>query len=108
MAEYIDRAEAINLLWLFADESCASVVSDFENLPTIMDDWIPVEEKSPPAFFSVLGHMTDAGPFPPVRECYSVGRNDNQFYFPALGEFHPVSHWKPMPEPPEVTNHEKE
>lgn len=33
MKEYIERADAINLLWLFADESCASVVSDFENLP---------------------------------------------------------------------------
>ena len=30
MTEYIKREEAINLLWLFADESCASVVSDFE------------------------------------------------------------------------------
>ena len=33
MKEYIERADAINLLWLFADESCASVVSDFEGLP---------------------------------------------------------------------------
>lgn len=33
MAEYIDREEVINLLWLFADESCCSIVSDIENLP---------------------------------------------------------------------------
>ena len=33
MEEYIKREDAINLLWLFADESCASVVSDFESLP---------------------------------------------------------------------------
>lgn len=33
MDEYIKREDAINLLWLYADESCASVVSDFENLP---------------------------------------------------------------------------
>lgn len=33
MSDYIERADAINLLWLFADESCASVVSDFEELP---------------------------------------------------------------------------
>ena len=33
MVEYIKREDAINLLWLFADESCASVVSDFESLP---------------------------------------------------------------------------
>ena len=33
MEEYIKREDDINLLWLFADESCASVVSDFESLP---------------------------------------------------------------------------
>ena len=33
MSDYIERADAINLLWFFADESCASVVSDFEALP---------------------------------------------------------------------------
>lgn len=33
MVEYIKREDAINLLWLYADESCASVVSDFESLP---------------------------------------------------------------------------
>ena len=32
MVEYIKREDAINLLWLYADESCASVVSDFESL----------------------------------------------------------------------------
>ena len=26
MKEYIEKADAINLLWLFADESCAPVV----------------------------------------------------------------------------------
>lgn len=35
MVEYIKREDAINLLWLFADESCASVVSDFESLPAV-------------------------------------------------------------------------
>jgi hypothetical protein len=60
-------------------------------------NWIPVTEKLPPNFVSVLGYMTDAGDFPPVRECYTVG---NAFFFPALGDKHPVSHWCEMPEPP--------
>ena len=34
MKEYIKREDAINLLWLYADKSCASVVSDFESLPS--------------------------------------------------------------------------
>ena len=59
--------------------------------------WIPVTERLPNNFVSVLGYMTDAGDFPPVRECYTVGR---AFFFPALGDAHPVSHWMPLPEPP--------
>ena len=59
--------------------------------------WISVDERLPENFISVLGYMTDAGEFPPVRECYTVG---NAFFFPALGDIHPVSHWQPMPQPP--------
>lgn len=59
--------------------------------------WIPVSGRLPGQFVSVLGYMTDAGDFPPVRECYVVGK---AFYFPALCDVHPVSHWMPLPEPP--------
>lgn len=59
-------------------------------------DWRPASEP-PENFVSVLGYMTDADPFPPVRECYSIG---NGFYFPALGGIHSVSHWCEMPQPP--------
>ena len=62
-----------------------------------MPKWISVAEKLPQNFISVLGYMTDAGEFPPVRECYTVG---NAFFFPALGDIHPVSHWCELPQPP--------
>ena len=62
-----------------------------------VQEWISVDERLPENFISVLGYMTDAGEFPPVRECYTVG---NAFFFPALGDVHPVSHWREMPEPP--------
>lgn len=62
-----------------------------------VQEWIPVDERLPENFISVLGYMTDAGEFPPVRECYTVG---NVFFFPALGDIHPVSHWREMPQPP--------
>ena len=61
-------------------------------------EWISVDERLPENFISVLGYMTDAGEFPPVRECYTVG---NAFFFPALGDVHPVSHWCEMPKPAE-------
>ena len=63
----------------------------------LVQEWISVDEKLPQNFISVLGYMTDAGEFPPVRECYTVG---NAFFFPALGDVHPVSHWCEMPQPP--------
>ena len=62
-----------------------------------VQEWISVEERLPENFISVFGYMTDAGEFPPVRECYTVG---NAFFFPALGDVHPVSHWCEMPQPP--------
>ena len=67
--------------------------------PTIelVQEWISVSERLPQNFVSVLGYMADAGEFPPVRECYTVG---NAFFFPALGDVHPVSHWCEIPQPP--------
>ena len=62
-----------------------------------VQEWISVDERLPENFISVLGYMTDAGEFPPVRECYTVG---NAFFFPALGDIHPVSHWCELPQPP--------
>ena len=67
-----------------------------ENGVTVQE-WISIDEKLPQNFISVLGYMTDAGEFPPVRECYTVG---NAFFFPALGDVHPVSHWCEMPQQP--------
>ena len=62
-----------------------------------VQEWVSVDERLPKNFVSVLGYMTDSGEFPPVRECYTVG---NAFFFPALGDVHPVSHWREMPKPP--------
>ena len=62
-----------------------------------VQEWISVYERIPQNFVSVLGYMTDAGEFPPVRECYTVG---NAFFFHALGDVHPVSHWCELPKPP--------
>ena len=63
----------------------------------IMAEWISVKDHKPKEFVSVLGHMTDAGEFPSVRECYRVGE---AFFFPALKDIHPVDKWMDMPEPP--------
>ena len=77
----------------YADQIATYTDSLIANGVTIQN-WIPVTERLPDNFVSVLGYMTDAGDFPPVRECYTVG---NAFFFPALGDIHPVSHWCEMP-----------
>jgi hypothetical protein len=59
------------------------------------DKWTPTDERLPDEFVSVLGHMTDAGEFPAVRECHVV---ETEFFFPALRECHPVDKWMTMPE----------
>lgn len=60
--------------------------------------WTPLCVEEPPYFESVLAVMTDAGPFPAVRECYRI--YGDEFYFPALNELHPISHWAYMPAAP--------
>ena len=85
------------------EEPCGSLYPSCEladylisNGVTVQEQ-ISVDERLPENFISVLGYMTDAGEFPPVRECYTVG---NAFFFPALGDVHPVSHWCEMPQQP--------
>lgn len=64
------------------------------------NEWISVEDKMPDEYTPVLGYMVDAGDYPSVRECYRVV---NVFYFPALMDAAPISHWMPMPETPKVS-----
>ena len=77
-------------------ESFTEYLADFLiNNGVTVQEWVSVDERLPQNFISVLGYMTDAGEFPPVRECYTVG---NAFFFPALGDVHPVSHWCEIPQ----------
>lgn len=79
-----------------ADHLLANGVT-FATDTNVGSKWISVEDDKPDEFVSVLGHMTDAGDFPPVRECYKVG---NVFFFPALQDIHPIDKWAYMPVPP--------
>lgn len=85
------KSEECNLL--------GEVIAMLRAAPDVSTRWISVEDRKPKDFVSVLGYMTNAGDFPSVRECYAVGHG---FFFPALRDVNPVSHWMEMPEPPEV------
>ena len=96
-------ADCLNCDLLMTDErilsAYANAIDALQNANGVtVQEWISVDERLPKNFVSVLGYMTDAGEFPPVRECYTVG---NAFFFPSLGDVHPVSHWCEMPQPPQ-------
>ena len=59
--------------------------------------WINPDDELPEAYVSVLGCISDAEEFPPVRECF---RTNAGFFFPSLGEVHPIKYWACMPDPP--------
>ena len=97
LAEIVKKAAYSSLPSNTEDFHLNMFVTNLLSHGVTVQEWISVDERLPENFISVLGYMTDAGEFPPVRECYTVG---NAFFFPALGDVHPVSHWCEMPQLP--------
>lgn len=71
-----------------------------------MSEWTSVNDRLPEQFESVIGYMPTEMPSMQVHECFRAGENWKSVYIiddygkmPSL----PVSHWMPLPEPPEVT-----
>lgn len=83
----------VQLEWHNNDELADHLIAN----GVTVQEWIPVTERLPENFVSVLGYMPASAPFPAVRECYTVG---NAFFFPALNDVQMVTHWMPLPEPP--------
>lgn len=63
--------------------------------------WISVEERLPEAFHSVLIHMPNEAPLPTVHEGY-IGSDGVWRSVWYLHELEDVTHWMPLPMPPEV------
>ena len=64
--------------------------------------WIPVEERLPAPFVSVLVHMPLEEPMPTVHEGFLV--NEEKWYAAHFDrEKDEITHWMPLPEPPEVS-----
>lgn len=105
MAEYIEREALIKAFssngarFTYGTKTCDAIISRINWIPAV-NEWIDINEKRPKPYVSVLGVMTDAGPFSAVRECHMV--SNGNFYFYSLSEFHPISHWMPMPKPPKT------
>lgn len=61
--------------------------------------WIPVSERLPDPFVSVLGYCPDEDPLPTVHECYMNGFG--QWCSAQVYGMENVTQWKPMPNIPE-------
>ena len=64
-----------------------------------VQEWIPVDERLPEPFVSVLVQMPGEEPFPTVREGFisNDGIWQSAMFRREPGE---VTHWQPMPQPP--------
>lgn len=79
-------------------------IETIERLPTIEAEpvkWIPVTERLPEPFVSVLVQMPGERPFPTVREGFIT---KDGIWHSALYNREPdeVTHWMPMPQPPKM------
>ena len=63
-----------------------------------MSEWIPVSERLPDEFVSVLVCIPSDAPLPTVREAYwANGSWGAKMWIYSADE---VTHWMPLPEPP--------
>lgn len=128
MSDYISREAAIEMLHYNADESCASVVSDFEAIPAADVEpahrWIPCSERPPEELEPVNVVWVNHSPEPYYQEMKNVPQKATAVYYKEkwywwscvcedlLAEYGTnetdkvdddieITHWMPLPEPPE-------
>lgn len=69
-----------------------------------MSNWISVKERLPKTYVSVLVYIPNEKPFPTVREGFYAGDKKGWYAFCHDEKHDDVTHWMPMPEPPEEDN----
>ena len=109
------REEAINHLGTYRFRGINHTTAEFIPAPDVWQEamamaiaalreqpqWISVEKRLPEPFVSVLVYMPGERPLPTVHEGYIAtdGKWYAHFFSRDPGE---VTHWMPLPEPPEV------
>ena len=81
-------------------DSCLELIADHLIAHGVtIQEWIPVTERLPEPFVSVLAHMPGEKPFPTVHEGFisNDGIWQSEMFRREPGE---VTHWQPMPQPP--------
>ena len=80
---------------------------EIERLRAQLPRWIPVEERLPAteswgASKVVLGIVQNESGYPPPNPCFCVYLGNQQWTI--RGRMATITHWMPLPEPPEVEN----
>lgn len=101
-AELAKRATYEEIFW---SESEQAVVRNFlarlpkvDAVEVVRDMWIPVTERLPKEFVSVLVCIPSENPLPMVKEAYLA--NGCWATKMAIFPFEDITHWMEMPEPP--------
>lgn len=81
-------------------ELLVAAINMISDMQAAQPKWISVEEMLPQAFYSVLVYIPEEAPMPTVHEGYMTdnGRWISTVY---VREFEKVTHWMPLPEPPQ-------
>lgn len=108
MSDLIDRGEAIRRLCAecsnmgsFACISC-KILSIIKSIPSV-NRWIPCSERMPEEGQDVIIYIAKGWDITPIQVAHI--QYDSTLWEFSDGEFYPskneVSHWMPLPEPPE-------
>ena len=98
IGDHITYREGIGICY---DSALAKVIEDaymtLKNGVTVQK-WIPVTERLPKNFISVLVHIPEMNPCPAVMEAYRF--DDGWVTKMAAFDINCATHWMPLPEPP--------
>lgn len=100
LLDAFDRDEHGDYFYEHGWEVCEATILAYGALQN-QPFWIPVEEKLPEEFVSVLVYMPDEKPMPTVHEGF-LAREGMWYANHFDREPMEITHWMPLPEPPEV------
>lgn len=87
----------------YIDEAADTLESQQKRIEELEAEhrWIPVTERLPKPFESVLAYIPSEAPLPTVHESY-IADHDEWVCILTVERYKPgeVTHWMPLPEPP--------
>ena len=111
MAEYVTKAQVIDWFSPYGhlDKPIPfeTLVSDLRGMKAAdvepVQQWIPVTERLPETCVAVLARCFYHGKWRTLV-CHTSKRNDGEWYTNEIGQWVPVTHWMPLPQPPKGGN----